>query len=474
MQAVWLLWFPGAEAPWHQPGLAGGTAGPRRRCLAQGTAWAWSLCCLTCETGRKWELRSGASSVLGDPEPFPPALGKVLRPPDDRGEAWPLDGRGLVSARGEPLPSPFLEPDAFTHTERPLSRGPWRGEPRIQDSHSDGSRTSGVPLNEGRRPARRQGGAIRASCVPRELALPCPPLLHSLCFSPSTSRPHPACGAGTRDAAPWGGRWCVHGAPPAASGPVEGSAAPDVLVGLWADPQAWVHRCSGTTRPLRRGWGRARKPQEAGVSGERHAEPDGEQSLAPRPGHVASPGASWASGPPLCPGEQAVEAASVWADGPGGCTHTHAPAPCPTASPHCSRALQDALLSTRQRRKLRLGTAGTRVSTLSRLMPKLPALGTHPRGNPDPGLEEKAGGGPISATAAPGRRRRGAGGSTELRGLLTKGSHRSVKSFCASLRWEILSSRPGRPEPQARGSLLNTVNFHLGLCNPVRGGPGVC
>nr|CAI9708672.1 unnamed protein product [Rangifer tarandus platyrhynchus] len=142
--------------------------------------------------------------------------------------------------------------------------------------------------------------------------------------------------------------------------------------------------------------------------------------------------------------------------------------------PHCSGSLQDALVSTRQRRKLRLGTAGTRVSTLSRLMPTLPTLGTHPRGDPDPGLEEKAGVGPISATAAPGRMRRGAGGSTELRGLLTRGSHRSVKSFCTSLRWEILSSCPGRPEPQARGSLLNTVNFHLGLRSPVRGGLGVC
>lgn len=142
--------------------------------------------------------------------------------------------------------------------------------------------------------------------------------------------------------------------------------------------------------------------------------------------------------------------------------------------PHCSGALQGALVSTTQRRKLRLGTAGTRVRTLSRLMPKPPALGTHPRGNPDPGLAEKAGMGPVPATAAPGRRRRGAGGSTELRGLLTKGSHRSVKSFCTSLRWEILSSCPGRPEPRARGSLLNTVNFHLGLCSPVQGGPGVC
>ena len=40
-QAVWLLRFPGAEAPWHQPGLAGGTAGPRRCSLAQGMAWTW-------------------------------------------------------------------------------------------------------------------------------------------------------------------------------------------------------------------------------------------------------------------------------------------------------------------------------------------------------------------------------------------------------------------------------------------------
>lgn len=69
------------------------------------------------------------------------------------------------------------------------------------------------------------------------------------------------------------------------------------------------------------------------MSGERHAEPDGEQSLAPRPGHVASPGAGWAGGPPLCPCERAGEAASVWADGPGGCTHAHAPAPRSTASP---------------------------------------------------------------------------------------------------------------------------------------------
>ncbi|CAI9173429.1 unnamed protein product [Rangifer tarandus platyrhynchus] len=121
--------------------------------------------------------------------------------------------------------------------------------------------------------------------------------------------------------------------------------------------------------------------------------------------------------------------------------------------PHCSGSLQDALVSTRQRRKLRLGTAGTRVSTLSRLMPTLPTLGTHPRGDPDPGLEEKAGVGPISATAAPGRMRRGAGGSTELRGLLTRGSHRSVKSFCTSLRPLALSSR----EPAISATLLGAL-----------------
>lgn len=70
----------------------------------------------------------------------------------------------------------------------------------------------------------------------------------------------------------------------------------------------------------------------------------------------------------------------------------------------------------------RLGTAGTRVRTLSRLKPKLHALGTHPRGDPDPGLEEKAGVGPVSATATPApslgappskRRRRGVGGAPQ-------------------------------------------------------------
>lgn len=35
----------------------------------------------------------------------------------------------------------------------------------------------------------------------------------------------------------------------------------------------------------------------------------------------------------------------------------------------------------------------------------------------------------------------------QLRGLLTEGSYRSVKSFCSSLRWEIASSHPVQPDP---------------------------
>ena len=187
-----------------------------------------------------------------------------------------------------------------------------------------------MPLNKGLRPARRQGGAARASHIPRELALPCPLLLHSLRFSPSTRRPHPACGARhSGDAAHWDqGAACTapHLLP---LGPLGGSASPDVHAGLWADPQACVHQCSGTTQAAPRvGWGQ--KPQEAGASAERHAVPDGEQSLAPRPGHVASPGAGWAGGPPCCPSKQAVEAASFWADRPAGCW-SHLEATCPKA-----------------------------------------------------------------------------------------------------------------------------------------------
>lgn len=119
----------------------------------------------------------------------------------------------------------------------------------------------------------------------------------------------------------------------------------------------------------------------------------------------------------------------------------------PPVFPHPSGALQGALHSTLQcadgpaspvppptsqelsrvpwcppDRGNRLGTAGTRVRTLSRLKPKLHALGTHPRGDPDPGLEEKAGVGPVSATATPApslgappskRRRRGVGGAPQ-------------------------------------------------------------
>lgn len=229
-------------------------------------------------------------------------------------------------------------------------------------------------------------------------------------------------------------------------GPMVGSAAPSVLAGLRADPQAWVHRCSRTTQATPGvGWGR--KPHEAGASAERHAAPDGEQSLAPRPGHVASPGAGWAGGPPRCPSKQAVEAASFWADRPAGCMHALLPHALQCADGPASRvppALRSSTLQcadgpaspvpppTSQElsrvpwcppdRGNRLGTAGTRVRTLSRLKPKLHALGTHPRGDPDPGLEEKAGVGPVSATATPApslgappskRRRRGVGGAPQ-------------------------------------------------------------
>lgn len=84
---------------------------------------------------------------------------------------------------------------------------------------------------------------------------------------------------------------------------------------------------------------------------------------------------------------------------------------------------------------------------------------------------------PLLPRWEPHPQRGGGGGLAALhraRGLLTKGSHRSVKSFCTSLRWEILSSCPGQPEPQSRGSLLNTVNFHLGHCSPMQGRPGAC
>lgn len=346
-----------------------------------------------------------------------------------------------------------------------------------------------MPLNKGLRPARRQGGAARASHIPRELALPCPLLLHSLRFSPSTRRPHPACGARhSGDAAHWDqGAACTapHLLP---LGPLGGSASPDVHAGLWADPQACVHQCSGTTQAAPRvGWGQ--KPQEAGASAERHAVPDGEQSLAPRPSHVASPGAGWAGGPPLCPGEQAVEAASVWADRPVGCMHALLPhalqcadgPASPVPHPDLSGALQGALVSTRQRRKLRLEMAGTRLRTLSRLTPKLHALGPTPVATPTRAwrrcgsrLSHRS---PCALVRSPALKEeavRGWGGSTELHGLWTKGSHRSVKSFCTSLRWEILSSCPGQPEPRARGSLLNTVNFHLGRGSPMQGGPGAC
>ena len=125
--------------------------------------------------------------------------------------------------------------------------------------------------------------------------------------------------------------------------------------------------------------------------------------------------------------------------------------------------------------------AGTRLRTLSRLTPKLHALGPTPVATPTRAWRRCGSRlshcSPRALVRSPALKEeavRGWGGFTELRGLLTKGSHRSVKSFCTSLQWEILSSCPGQPEPWARGSLLNTVNFHLGHGSPMQGGPGAC
>ena len=152
----------------------------------------------------------------------------------------------------------------------------------------------------------------------------------------------------------------------------------------------------------------------------------------------------------------------------------------PVPRPNLSGALQGALVSTRQRRKLRLEMAGTRLRTLSRLTPKLHALGPTPVATPTRAWRRCGSRlshcSPRALVRSPALKEeavRGWGGFTELRGLLTKGSHRSVKSFCTSLQWEILSSCPGQPEPWARGSLLNTVNFHLGHGSPMQGAQGV-
>ena len=172
------------------------------------------------------------------------------------------------------------------------------------------------------------------------------------------------------------------------------TAAPDVLAGLWADPQAWVHQCSGTTQAAPGvGWGR--KPQEAGASAERHAVPDGEQSLAPRPGHVASPGAGWAGGPPLCPGEQTVEAASVWADRPVGCMHALLPHALQCADGPASRPPPQPLRSspgcpgvhqTEEETEARDGRDPAQDAQPPDA--QTACSWTHPCGDPNPGLEK--------------------------------------------------------------------------------------
>lgn len=72
-------------------------------------------------------LRSGGSSVLGDPEPSH-LCARSLHLPEGGGEAWAVDGRAgfLLSAGWGPPPQP-LPGIRWLHSRESLFRGPWGG-----------------------------------------------------------------------------------------------------------------------------------------------------------------------------------------------------------------------------------------------------------------------------------------------------------------------------------------------------------
>ena len=174
------------------------------------------------------------------------------------------------------------------------------------------------------------------------------------------------------------------------------------------------------------------------------------------------------------PAREGVEEASVWTDLPAAtcawpCTALyslqmgrHPVSPwLLTSSPVCLDAHQT-------ERKLRPGKGGDPWATM---LSRPDVQASCPRPPPRPG-EESGSWAPAALTVpttAPASSAEAAHGTPalekgdELHGLLTEGSYRFVKSFCISLLREILSSHRVRPEPWARGSLLDAVNFHPGL-----------
>lgn len=245
-----------------------------------------------------------------DPEPTAPTplWAGSCAPPNARAGAWPLDGRGLISARGRPSPAPpgsqgRLRPHREASSQEPCC------ELDSGTATLDGSRTSGVPLKQGLRPARQR--AARASHIPKELALPCPPLLHRLRPSPSTPQTSRSLTQlGTLGMLTTRGQGAVCTAPACCPWAHGGQCAPQ-CASRAAGVGPLVLGPAGARAP--RGHSRGGVGEEApggGASAETRR-PDGEQSLAPRPGHVWPPGVSWAGGPPRCPSKQA-EVASFW------------------------------------------------------------------------------------------------------------------------------------------------------------------
>lgn len=159
------------------------------------------------------------------------------------------------------------------------------------------------------------GGRHRPTNVPKELALVCPPLLHSLGFSPSTPRPR---GPGIPGSLPTGARrCCVHRPPPGSSGasgwPVCGPRCASGAVG----------RPPGLSPPLpgHRGAGEgAWAGATGGGSLQREtsharwkAEPEHHVPAARRPPRPAGQAAHHS-----VPAREGVEEASVWTGPPEG------------------------------------------------------------------------------------------------------------------------------------------------------------